>query len=96
MYIYILIKKKTSKQTEIQSIVLMECSIKEVLESFFFLFSHFKCIVHVLCLHARSILLSMNHRKTFIKVRKTSSFAIVRNYLLPPSSSFLASSMPGV
>ena len=55
MYIYILIKKKqTNKQTEIQSIVLMECSIKEVLESFFFLFTHFKCIVYVLCLHVLS------------------------------------------
>ena len=32
----------------------MECSIKELLESFFFLFSHFKCIVHVLCLHVLS------------------------------------------
>ena len=56
MYIYISIKKKqqTNKETEIQSIVLMECSIKEVLESFFFLFSHFKCIVYVLCLRVLS------------------------------------------
>ena len=71
VYIYF-DKKKANKQTEIQSIVVMECSIKEVLESF----SFFLAISNVLF-----ILLSMNHRKTFIKVRKTSCFAIVRNYL---------------
>ena len=54
LYIYILIKKQTNKQTEIQSIVLMECSVKEVLDSFFFIFSRFKCIVHVLCFHVLS------------------------------------------
>ena len=60
MYIHIYIDKKqtnkqtTNKETETQSIVLMECSIKELLESFFFLFSDFKCIVHVLCLRVLS------------------------------------------
>ena len=65
--IYILIKKKKKKNDSVH------CSIKEALESFFFHFSHFNGIVHVLCLHV----LSFSHRKTFRKVLKTSCFAIV-------------------